>query len=277
MGYLFLHSKHNNKRLLRLLFIYAETQRDNSTYLEITVKIVPKFKLFPLFRKNTKFIYSSGIYFHYLGKMFIENIIGSKAKVKLLRVLAEVRTAYSLKSLVEETGLSLSITHKAAEELAQERVLTKIKGNKKERLYKFNSEGNFAAPIFELFKTEKTRQRGEIIFLKTWNVLENVLTKTKSKIDLMILFGSQVKGNATLRSDIDLLIIHRGKDSNLLELIKKVDKKLSPMFIDLKTFKSYMNNKTPLYMSLKKEGLILFIRKDIKNDLKEFLDERNEA
>lgn len=209
--------------------------------------------------------------------MFIENIFGSKAKVKILRVLAEVRTAYSLKSLVEETGLSLSITHKASEELVEEKVLTKLKGTRKERLYKFNSEGGFASTIFEIFKREKTKQRGEVIFLSTWNILENVLTKTKSRVDLMILFGSQVKGNATLRSDIDLFIVPRGNDSGLLEIIKRVDKKISPMFINLKTFKSYIREKTPLYASLKKEGVILFIRKNIKKDIKEFFEERNES
>lgn len=213
------------------------------------------------------------VYFYLFGKMFVENILGSKAKVKILRVLAEVRTAYSLKSLVEETGLSLSITHKAAEELAEEKVLIKIKGTRKERLYKFNPESGFAFPLFELFKTEKTQQRGDIIFLRTWNILENVLTKIKNKIDLMILFGSQVRGEATLRSDIDLLIIPRGKSYGLLEMIKGVDRKISPMFIDLKTFKSYIRDKTPLYKRIKKDSIILFMRRSIKDNLKDFLED----
>ncbi len=209
--------------------------------------------------------------------MFIENIIGSKAKVKILRALSEVRTAYSLKNLIVETGLSLSITHKATEELAEEGILTKLKGTRKERLYKFNPESGFASALFELFKIEKTRQRGEVIFLKTWNVLENVLTKTKHKIDLMILFGSQVKGNATLRSDIDLLIIPKVKTDILLEEIKNIDKKINPLFLDLRTFEADIRNKTPFYTNLKKEGLVLFIRKNIKDNVREFFAERNEA
>lgn len=206
--------------------------------------------------------------------MFIENVIGSKAKVKIVRVLAEVRTAYSLKSLVEETGLSLSITHKAAEELAEEGILVKIKGTRKERLYKFNPESGFASALFELFKMEKTRQRGEVIFLKTWNVLETVLTSARNKINLMILFGSQVKGNATLRSDIDLLIIPRRDKSDLLEQIKEIDPKINPLFLDLRTFKADIKNKTPFYTSIKKEGLVLFVRKEVKKDLEEFFRER---
>ena len=206
--------------------------------------------------------------------MFIENIIGSKAKVKILRVLSEVRRAYSLKNLVGETGLSLSITHKAAEELAEQRILTKLKGTRKERLYKFNSESGFAAVLFELFKIEKTRQRKEVVLLKTWNVLEQVLTKTKNKVDLVILFGSQATGGATLRSDIDLLIIPIKKDLNLLQQIKEIDAKINPLLISLAEFKEYMKHQTPLYFNLKKDGVLLFIRKSVKEDLTEFLEER---
>jgi len=216
--------------------------------------------------------FTSGEIFR-IRKMFIENILGSKAKVKIVRVLSEVRTAYSLKALVAETGLSLSITHQAAEELAEDEVLTKIKGTRKERLYKFNAESGFASALFELFKTEKTRQRKEVVLLKTWNLLENILTKIKRKIDLMIVFGSQTRGDATLRSDIDVLIIPKNNSSYLLEKIKQTDKRINPLFIDLKTFKSYQKNKTPLYLNLKKEGVVLFIRKNIKDELKEFLEE----
>ena len=205
--------------------------------------------------------------------MFIEQVVGSKAKVKILRVLTEIRTAYSLKSLVAETGLSLSITHKAAEELVEEGVLTKIRGMRKERLYKFNAESGFAAALFELFKTEKTRQRKEIILLKTWSTVENVVTKIKGKIDLMILFGSQARGDATLRSDIDLLIIPAKKDSFILERIKRIDKKINPLLINLAEFKEDMKQKTPLYTNLKKDGVLVYIRKNIKDDLKEFLEE----
>lgn len=204
--------------------------------------------------------------------MFMENIFGSKAKVKILRVLSEVRTAYSLKNLKEETGLSLSITHKAVEELADEGILTKLKGTGKERLYKFNAESGFAFAIFELFKTEKTKQRGDVILLRTWNILERVLTKIKGKINLIILFGSQVRGEATLKSDIDLLIIPKD-NVDITEKIKKIDMKINPMFTTLETFKADMKNKTPLYNNLKKDSIILFIRTDTREELREFLEE----
>ena len=39
--------------------------------------------------------------------MFIETIIGSREKVKVLRVLLENKTAYSLKEIKELSGLSI--------------------------------------------------------------------------------------------------------------------------------------------------------------------------
>ena len=207
--------------------------------------------------------------------MFIENILGSRTKVKILRVLTEVRTAYALKDLSKETGLSLSITHQAAEELAEERVLIRIKGTKKERLYKCNAESAFASALFEIFKIEKTTQRQDVIFLKIWNVVETILAKTKKDIDLMILFGSQARGTATLRSDIDVLIIPKGKDIHLTEKMEKNDPKINVLPMRLEEFKEHMRNETPLYKNLKKDAIILFIRKKIKGQLAKFLKDQN--
>lgn len=199
--------------------------------------------------------------------MFVENILGSKAKVKLVRVLSEVRTAYSLKALVDETGLSLSISHQAAEELAEEGVFLKIKGNRKERLYKFNADSSFAFVLFELFKIEKTRQRREVIPLKIWNTLEHLLTTIKHKTFLIVLFGSQARGEATLKSDIDVLIVPKGKTTLLLEQIKRIDKKLAPLFMHIDALKAAMQNKTQFYTNLQKDSIILFADKHTKESL----------
>lgn len=205
--------------------------------------------------------------------MFIENILGSRTKVKILRVLTEVRTAYALKDLSKEIGLSPSITHQAAEELAEERVLIKIKGTKKERLYRFNAESAFTSALFDLFKIEKTRQRKSVIFLNIWNILENTITKNEKKIDMAILFGSQARGEATLRSDIDLLIISKGKQPTLIEKIKKIDKRINLLLMTLAEFQSHQKHKTPLYDNIKRDGVILYLHKKKREDLKEFLED----
>ncbi len=211
--------------------------------------------------------------------MFAENLLGTKAKVKILRVLAEARTAYSLKSLKAETELSLSIVHKAAEELAEEGILARIKGTRKERLYKFNAESFFAAAIFELFKTEKTKQRKEVILLHTWSILEDLVSKIKDKSSLVILFGSQARGDATLHSDMDLLIVlkdaknHKNNKNEILEMIRKikVKNKINPTFLEVESFNQEAKDNTLFYRNIKKDGVILHINSKIKKEISQFL------
>lgn len=207
--------------------------------------------------------------------MFVENLLGSKAKVKILRVLSETRTAYSLKNIKTETELSLSITHKAAEELAEEGILARIKGTRKERLYKFNTDSPFAAAIFELFKTEKTRQRKEIIFLHTWSVLEDIVAKIKDQPNVVILFGSQARGDATLDSDIDIMIVPKNPQEKIVDIIKKIKtkNKINPLVLELSAFNEEMKNDTLLYRNIKKDGVILYIHPTMKKDVAKFLED----
>ena len=207
--------------------------------------------------------------------MFIENLLGSKAKVKILRILSETRTAYSLKNLRDETELSLSITHKAAEELAEESILLKIKGTRKERLYRFNTDSPFASAVFELFKTEKTRQRKEIVLLHTWSILEDIVSKIKDRSNLVTLFGSQARGDATLRSDIDLLIIPKKSQDEILDSIRviEVKNKVNPTLLSLAAFNEEIKNNTLFYNNIKKDSIILYINPKIKKDIARFLEE----
>ena len=207
--------------------------------------------------------------------MFIENLIGSKAKVKILRVLSEIRTAYNLNNLKAETELSLGIVHKASEELTEEGLLLKIKGNRKERLYKFNTDSPFASSIFELFKVEKTRQRKEIIFMHTWSILEDIVSKIKSKSILIILFGSQARGDATLNSDIDLLIMPKNSKEEILDLMReiKVKNKINPTLLNQAEFNEEIKNNTLFYRNIKKDSIILYINSKIKKTISEFLED----
>jgi len=167
--------------------------------------------------------------------MFIENLIGSKAKVKILRVLAESRTAYSLKNLTDATELSIGIIHKALGDLVEEGIAIKIKGTRKERLFKFNTGSPFAASVFDIFRIEKTKRRKEAVLQHTWTVLENAVSKLKGKTHLIALFGSQARGHATFKSDI--------------------------------------KNNTLFYKNIKSDSIILYLDPEIKKEIAKFLEE----
>ena len=87
--------------------------------------------------------------------MFVEQIIGSKTKVKILRVLTDVRKAYNLQALHQETNLSTGILSTTLRELAATGILSKMKGKRKERLFTLNTYSQYAPIILQLFATEK--------------------------------------------------------------------------------------------------------------------------
>ena len=207
--------------------------------------------------------------------MFIENLLGSKVKVKLLRVLSETRTAFTLQDLKNETELSLGIIHKSIKDLVEEGILIKIKGSRKERLFKFNTEDPFAHNIFELFEIEKTLQRKEVVLLHTWNVLDSAVAKIKEKSSLILLFGSQSRGDATLRSDIDILVVPKNSQEEILDALRKVKSKnkINPTVISLESFKSEIKNDTLFYKNIKRDSLILHIDREIEKEISKFFED----
>jgi predicted nucleotidyltransferase len=207
--------------------------------------------------------------------MFVENLIGSKAKVKILRVLVESRTAYRLKEIMDATELSIGIIHQALKDLVEEGIVLKIKGTRKERLFKFNTDSPFAASIFDIFRIEKTKYRKEAVLQHTWTVLERVISKLKGKAQLIALFGSQSRGHATFKSDIDLLIIHKDNESEIFDILSKVKSKskIQPVAISLGAFKSDIKNDTLFYKNIKSDSIILYIDHGIKKEIAKFLEE----
>ena len=60
--------------------------------------------------------------------MFIETIVGSPAKVKILRLLLETKIAYSMEDTRKMTGLSIGVIHKTLHSLVKENLAILKKG-----------------------------------------------------------------------------------------------------------------------------------------------------
>lgn len=231
---------------------------------------------FQYFENRKIYIVREHAYFYFFeNKMFIENILGSRAKVKIVRVLAESRAAFSMNNIKNETGLSLGIVHKAVEDLTGEDILVKIRGTGKGRLFKFNSDSPFAAPLFDIFRIEKTRQRREVVLLHTWNALEKIVSKLKEKASLIALFGSQARGDATLRSDVDLLIIPKDSHDLVADALEETKSRvdINPVIISVDAFKSDIKRNTLFYRNIKSDSIILHIDTGMKKHLAKFLED----
>lgn len=103
--------------------------------------------------------------------------------------------------------------------------------------------------------------------------IEKILTRFKdvlselydSRLDKLILFGSQARDNKLEGSDIDILIILKDEEVNPIKEIDRIndilcslslefDEVLSCVFMSEKRFKK---DASPLILNIKKEGIIL--------------------
>lgn len=114
-----------------------------------------------------------------------------------------------------------------------------------------------------MLKIDKRIQR----YLKV--IKRDFRKKFKDNICAIILYGSWIKGRASKDSDIDLLIIFKGK--NLTEqthrLVENLDleRHISLISTSLREFKK---ESLPLYTAVKKEGRIIYGKVDLTLNLK---------
>jgi len=102
--------------------------------------------------------------------------------------------------------------------------------------------------------------------------IQNIINKFKNKImpiyenqlSCMILFGSQARGDFEEGSDIDIMVVLKGEISPAAE-INKCSDIISELSLEFDTVIScvfaqedkFNNKKTPLYLNIKKEGIVL--------------------
>src|SRR3989338_2600041 len=161
--------------------------------------------------------------------MFIETVIGSQAKVKILRLLLETKIAYSMGDIRKMTGLSIGVIHKTLHSLVKECMIAVKKGEGKKRFYQANIDNKYAIKLSAVFEDEKNERRNIPIYI--WNRLEAICSELLTKVNgikEILLFGSLARGELRINSDIDLFILTESdfKDETKARAIcKKTDLK----------------------------------------------------
>jgi len=87
----------------------------------------------------------------------------------------------------------------------------------------------------------------------------------KNRLGKLILFGSQARNDAEEGSDIDVLIILKDKEINAVQEIRKITDLVSSLSLEFNEViscvfvseKRYLNEKSPLILNVRKEGIIL--------------------
>lgn len=205
--------------------------------------------------------------------MFLEDVLGSKGKIKILRVLLERATAYTREELEEETGLSTGAVHEALKELVRTGLVTELKGEGKQRFYKIRREGGdiLAKNLSDLFEHEKFSERKEAVPVHHWNRLAEVVRRLRAMLDgrlsLVVLFGSLARGDVTPRSDVDLLLVLREMPDESIrgvrsELRKGWDVDFSLVPRSLEQFEEMKREGTSLFEEVQRDGVVLFHSED---------------
>jgi predicted nucleotidyltransferase len=173
--------------------------------------------------KKRKYIYLLGY-----GRCMLEFIIGSKVKVKILRMMMNnVKREYTLQEIVKELGLSFGSAHPAMKELESRRIILSSRVGRS-NAYRVNTSHVIFDELLRLFKREGNAYR---------DIAKELSAKAdKTGIQNILLFGSVARGDTLEPGDIDVLIIHdKGFDKeHVKEVISEIegrhDVHISPIY-----------------------------------------------
>lgn len=148
---------------------------------------------------------------------------------KILRVLAEKNKRYTIQELAQMCHRSEAAVSRALRDAERYPFIKKDRvPESKQLIFSLDPEDRYTAPIHELFRTERERERQNgTIPVDIWNLLEDAtenFSKTGTFIELF-LYGSYATGEYHAGSDIDLLLAHR-PDQKMSRKIDSIVQKL---------------------------------------------------
>lgn len=193
-------------------------------------------------------------------KNILDNVLGQKAKIKLLRTMLRTRTEASGRQIARDAGVSHWQAHKALQDLSVDGII-KINPSGKNYLYSVNEENYIVSDILEpIFSGEK-------------NVLKNIATEVATlapsgAILSITLFGSTAKGTEKPKSDIDLAVIVKNRslakvtenaiDDKSLDLMVKYGVRISCYVTSIQEYIKRLDAKEALERDIINQGKTLF-------------------
>jgi len=192
----------------------------------------------------------------------LEEVLGQKSKIKVLRVLFNTKMEMTGRQIAEFSGLNHRTCQLSLKELEKEGIVS-LRRAGKSNLFRLKEENYFVKNILHiLFKEEKALFQLLVnkILRGTWKKDNNVIS--------IILFGSFAQEREVADSDIDLFILCQkntdknkiGKRFDLLnqELIKSFGNVVSPYILSLEEVKRRYKKNDKLIREIIKSGKIIY-------------------
>ena len=150
---------------------------------------------------------------------YLETLLGSKVKVKILRALFRFQTkTFTSRELASNIKVSHTAVLKSLGDLQGMNII-KIESHGTSNLITLNKDSHLTADLSMLFSSE----------VETLRHLKDELRKTTPQAKSIVLFGSVAAKEEKLNSDIDVLIITNDKDKTA-DMIAKKQEEFSKKF-----------------------------------------------
>lgn len=186
----------------------------------------------------------------------LEHILGSKAKIKILRKICKnPNRDFTVDDISKETKIPYGTAHPAVHSLIRTRILNSKKTGHS-TVVSFNNYHVLAQKIKELLNRESNAY---IDIAK--NFVKDV---PKKGIKNIILFGSVAKGEILQPGDIDILVIHKrafqkqNAEMTISELMERFDVLISPIYISEKQLQERMEKFDSFILHVIDEGIVLY-------------------
>lgn len=197
----------------------------------------------------------------------VEKVFGSKSKLKLLRVFYDnPKREFCLDDLRRILKCSVGTIYPSLSTLADLRVIIARKAGRS-TFYKLNFKNPIVKKMVEIFDSE-----AQFLINMAKEFVERI---DKNQIISVILFGSVIRGEATERSDIDLLIVYdkdrETVEKNVSELSDKFLEKdiiVSPIFLSKEEVLDMIKKYNSFVLRIQEEGKVVFGKslKEIEHD-----------
>jgi len=186
----------------------------------------------------------------------LEQIIGTKAKVRILRAMVRnPERAFSMEDIAREVGMSYGTVHPAVRDLARSRILLSQKVGRS-RSYRVNKAHLLLPQLSALLNREADAFR---------DIASEFAERLEKKgLDNVILFGSSARGEVSKPGDIDLLIISSNPamkeqlDKLTQEFLDKYDVLISPICPSRDSVKEKIAHFDEFMLRLIDEGIVLY-------------------
>jgi predicted nucleotidyltransferase len=186
----------------------------------------------------------------------LEHILGSKAKIKILRKICKnPNREFTVDDISKTVGIPYGTAHPAVHSLIQTKILNSKKSGHS-TIVSLNNSHVLAQEIKMLLKMESNAYKRI--------AKEFVKNVSKTKLKNIILFGSVARAEVLDPGDIDIMIIHkRGfhkheAEQTIRELMERFDVLISPIYISDHDIKDKINRFDTFILHTIDEGIVLY-------------------